>query len=207
MFSIAELETLLEAQSKLNSHYVEDWLIKIHESQFKTALLCELAEFFESSPRLYNHKWWKPYLENDIQNAKIEIIDILHFGLSILLIRDANSNPNKKICFNRIASKVAYAYECENLNYTMPTLDNMLQSIMKFLKTKQNVIDHSLTNAYLFVFLKHACEAFDYTFDDLYKGYFLKNELNLKRINNGYMVGDYNKVDKNGNEDNRSLKV
>ena len=43
--------------------------------------------------------------------------------------------------------------------------------------------------------------------DEVYKGYFLKNELNLKRIQNGYLDGTYQKVDKNGNEDNRDLMI
>ena len=42
---------------------------------------------------------------------------------------------------------------------------------------------------------------------DVYKGYFLKNELNLQRIENGYLEGTYEKVDAQGNEDNRKLSV
>lgn len=47
----------------------------------------------------------------------------------------------------------------------------------------------------------------DRSFQDVYNGYFLKNELNLTRIKGGYMEGEYQKIDMNGNEDNRNLDL
>ena len=59
----------------------------------------------------------------------------------------------------------------------------------------------------LFYMLEVMASYHNISLDEVYKGYFLKNELNLKRIQNGYLNGTYQKVDENGNEDNRDLKI
>ena len=82
MFTEKQLKDLLKAQSDLNNAYVNNWIKEVPLSKWLCAFQCEWAEFLESTPRFYGHKWWKPTLEDDIQNSKVEIVDMLHFGLS-----------------------------------------------------------------------------------------------------------------------------
>ena len=57
------------------------------------------------------------------------------------------------------------------------------------------------------LFLRSLCFYVNWSFLDLYEAYWKKNELNILRIQAGYMVGKYKKVDENGEEDNRRLEI
>jgi hypothetical protein len=45
------------------------------------------------------------------------------------------------------------------------------------------------------------------TWEDLENGYYQKNKLNHNRVEGGYMDGNYQKYDENGQEDNRKLSL
>jgi dimeric dUTPase (all-alpha-NTP-PPase superfamily) len=51
-----------------------DWILK-----YSRALQQEVAELVDSVP----WKWWAKYQDFDEQNARVELIDILHFLVSI----------------------------------------------------------------------------------------------------------------------------
>lgn len=206
-FDGQKMSDLLKAQALLNDKYVKNWKEELELEHFKSALLCEFAEFLESTPRFgintrkfTGWKYWKNYLEDDTQNSKIEIIDILHFGLSYHILfqyknrflyndeRDFEKNP----FVYTITKEKNYEKEKNKLKLAYKELDEF------FNKGK-------LLN--LFNFLEILASHHNMSMYDLYKGYFLKNELNLQRIENGYLEGTYQKVDSQGNEDNRRLQV
>jgi len=81
------LETMFELQKKLNKSVGVDTDAMDDEERQKwilnyaRALGQELAELVDSVP----WKWWAQYQVFDKQNAKVEIIDMFHFLMSLAL--------------------------------------------------------------------------------------------------------------------------
>jgi dimeric dUTPase (all-alpha-NTP-PPase superfamily) len=81
------LETMFELQKKLNKRVGVDTDAMNDEERAKwilnyaRALGQELAELVDSVP----WKWWAQYQAFDKHNAKVEIIDMFHFLMSLAL--------------------------------------------------------------------------------------------------------------------------
>jgi dimeric dUTPase (all-alpha-NTP-PPase superfamily) len=135
-------------------------------------------------------KWWK-HQELQLDDIKIEVIDIWHFALSDLMVHyDLNTcineiyNNFKKI-FDEITifdiNKVRELTE----TFTYWTLRNNRFNIVPFVKL---------------------CLALNVSFEEIYKLYMGKNILNKFRQNNGYKTGNYKKI-WDGQEDNVYLTI
>jgi len=171
-----QLQTMLELQDAMNTRVNDDWRSKHFE--WYRAIWIECAELMDH----YGWKWWK-HQSPDVEQVKLELIDIWHFGLSILLERGVASplilieleealGSDKKDNFKDILENFAL-YTLENKDFSIP----------------------------LFIAL---LEATDMSFDDLYRGYVGKNVLNFFRQDHGYQEGTYQKV-WNAKEDNEHL--
>lgn len=203
-----EVSDLLKTQNDLNDKYVQGWLDELQLEHFKSAFLCEFTEFLESTPRFGVYtpkfrgwKWWKTYLEDDVQNSKVEIIDMLHFGLSYHILA--------KFQENKLYSKPEDFDDNEFL-IDVPEALIPISEKKNLLRLVYHEMDKFFETAnldYLFAFLSVLAYYHHMSMYDIYEGYFLKNELNLQRIENGYLEGTYKKVDDQGNEDNRKLNV
>lgn len=79
-----KLEVLFEMQaalnkrigvepSKLNEAEQVQWILN-----FSRAMQQEIAELIDSLP----WKWWAKYQTTDLQNARVEVVDLLHFVIS-----------------------------------------------------------------------------------------------------------------------------
>ena len=207
-FTNEQLKELLDAQESLNIKYTgEDWRDAIPLSSFLTALDTEVAEYLESSPRVGDNeriknngwRWWKQNIANDEQNQAIETIDVLHFGLSLLMMLE--SKENILAINDRLSEK------------DLDLEDIPEKPISLLLKSKSNLILRSFENDTVEVF----CNLYELllvmatkcnrNLEEIYQGYFKKNALNAKRVEGGYIQGEYKKIDENGNEDNRNLEV
>jgi dimeric dUTPase (all-alpha-NTP-PPase superfamily) len=130
----------------------------------------------------YGWKWWK-HQKPDVEQVKLELIDIFHFGLSILLVN--------KTSIESIAEQVSDALKVdESVDFK-----NALEA---FTAHTLNEKDFSVS---LFVRLLKGMEM---TFEDLYSGYVGKNVLNFFRQDHGYQDGTYKKI-WDGREDNEHL--
>jgi len=177
-----DFRKLLEAQLELNKKYSgEDWAEKIPEKKFRKAALCEYGELLQSVEP--NWAWWKKS-ELDEQNAVIEIIDVLHFALSLLLMQ--NSIDELVELFD------------ENYEINDSIIDETL-ALAKFILA--SIPD------YFQELMLSMCYELGVDQDRIWNGYFKKNALNHKRVEGGYKEGKYKKVDEKGNEDNRQLNV
>lgn len=195
MFTEKQLKDLLKAQSDLNNAYVNNWIKEVPLSKWLCAFQCEWGEFLESTPRFYGHKWWKPTLEDDVQNSKVEIVDMLHFGLSIALLKNTDFDYNLVLNdFNDLKDDKDLSLERSQKAFILTCHTGIEGENEKFLSV-------------FFYLLFTLCEYVHWNFDDLYNAYWKKNELNLQRIRGGYMEGKYQKVDNDGNEDNRKLDI
>ena len=75
-----QLKTMLVLQSNMNALVFDDW--NHRNFAWHRAIYVEAAEMLE---HLGAWKWWKKG-QPDIAQAQIELVDIWHFGLSMLLL-------------------------------------------------------------------------------------------------------------------------
>lgn len=81
---------LLEIQDNLNNFLYEgkttEWVYDLSYDKLLTALLDEMCEFIGSKVQW---KWWKsvPIEAFDAHNAKIELVDAVHFFLSMMILK------------------------------------------------------------------------------------------------------------------------
>ena len=172
-----QIITMLEMQDAMNAKVHADW--KAQGFEWYRAIWVECAELMDH----YGWKWWKKQ-QPDRDQVILELIDIWHFGLSVLL---SNANDPKDIA-SQIAEQMSTQREPMEFRlslecFTQDVLTNKHFSVSLF---SQLMVDIGLS------------------FDQLYTNYVGKNVLNLFRQNHGYKEGSYIKV-WNGKEDNEHL--
>ena len=88
-----KLESIFELQEQLNSRIGVNMVGMNDEDRQKwilnyvRAMQQELAELTDSVP----WKWWAKYQEFDKQNAKVEIIDLFHFLISLAQVMNLSA--------------------------------------------------------------------------------------------------------------------
>jgi len=173
-------ETMVELQHKFNEQTIPNYLDE--NLNWNSAIIAESGELLDS----LGYKWWKKQVP-DMDNVKVEAIDLLHFVIS----------------------------ETLQMNHDIRNFDNILNSTIKDFKIGFQEISINLKNSNLFklidllntdrlsrfMVLKAIFEKLEMTNEDVYIAYIVKNCLNKFRQNNGYKDGTYIK-DWNGKEDN-----
>lgn len=157
-----------------------------------------INQFIATVPEDYRLiKEEKVTFENDEQNQAIETIDVLHFGASILMYlktKEEILKLNEEIQDNEL-----------EINPETPISDILRSKSKLILGALENdFVEVTYSLMELLVAMSNGCNR---NLNDIYNGYFKKNELNAKRVDSGYMTGEYKKLDENGNEDNRNLQV
>ena len=172
-----QISTMLELQDSMNSKVKEDW--REQNFEWYRAIQIECAELLDH----HGWKWWKKQ-QPDVNQIALELVDIWHFGLSLLLLKDQSQDA---ICdsvikaFNDVEASGDFAINLEQ--FTANTL-----------VTKDFDIDG-------FVGL---VKGINMQFDQLYIAYVGKNVLNFFRQDHGYQDGSYHKQ-WGGKEDNEHL--
>ena len=172
------LVNMLTMQHRMNARVHENWVEQ--DFEWYRATWIECGELIEH----YGYKWWKKQ-DADIEQVRLEVIDIWHFGMSALF-RDGKS-------IDQIATEIAdevTGYEAVGLGVREATEALALHS----LQTKR----FSPTCFWELLF------AVGLDFDSLYSAYVGKNVLNFFRQDNGYKAGSYVK-NWAGREDNEHL--
>jgi len=168
---------MLDLQDAMNTKVNNDWVNQ--NFSWYRAIWVESAELLDH----YGWKWWKKQAL-DTEQVKLELVDIWHFGLSILLL---GSEDRKNI-----ASDIA-----EKLSNGKPSGDFRLDLEAFTLSTLK-------TKGFDIKGFSALMSGIDLTFEDLYVSYISKNVLNFFRQDNGYQDGSYKKV-WSGKEDNEHL--
>tara|TARA_R110000850_G_scaffold33724_1_gene91749 strand:+ start:441 stop:1049 length:609 start_codon:yes stop_codon:yes gene_type:complete len=169
---------MLTMQDRMNARVHENWVEQNFE--WYRAAWIECGELIEH----YGYKWWKKQ-EADIEQVRLEIIDIWHFGLSALF-RDGKS-------IEQIAIEIAD----ELSDFEAVGLD--------VLEATEALALHSLqTKRFSPTCFWELMLAAGLDFDTLYSAYVGKNVLNFFRQDNGYKAGSYVK-NWAGREDNEHL--
>jgi len=170
-----QLQAMLDLQEAMNSKVNSNW--RGEGFEWYRAIWIECAELMDH----HGWKWWKKQTP-DIEQVKLELIDIWHFGLSILLIKGESIEKIEAKLSNGLVA------ECEDFR---STLEDFVADV---LQTKTFSIEK---------FAPLLCAA-GMSFDELYIGYVGKNVLNFFRQDHGYKEGDYQKI-WSGKEDNEHL--
>ncbi len=173
----AQILTMLRLQDSMNCKVHPQWREQGYE--WHRAIWVECAELMDH----YGWKWWKKQ-QPDIEQVRLELIDIMHFGLSSLL---AQNKPAEELA-NELVAALSVHYEKKDFR---ATLEDFVQTT---LNERAFVLD-------AFVQLMAAA---DLDFDTLYRGYIGKNVLNFFRQDHGYKEGSYVK-NWAGREDNEHL--
>lgn len=176
MISKEKIATMLVLQDRLNSVINPDW--KKAGNPWHRAIMVEGVEALEH----YGWKWWKKQ-EPDLAQARIELVDIWHFILSMKL----------EFCTGDVAwaadslhERFGQAYVSDD-HSPAEKIDSLVEAAAK---------GHASESAFVGLMAD-----FGLSWDDLYATYIAKNVLNMFRQDHGYKAGSYRK-DWLGMEDN-----
>lgn len=143
----------------------------------------------------FGWKWWKQQTP-DIEQFKIELVDIWHFALSHMMtiqrsgaaesIVDEVANPVRRIVF-----------ECKLYDMNAGLGMGMLSKL-------DLLVGMATTGRFSISVFSSIMDEINMTWDELYTGYVAKNVLNFFRQDNGYKSGTYIKL-WDGKEDNVHL--
>ncbi|MEM7099594.1 MAG: dUTP diphosphatase [Pseudomonadota bacterium] len=176
--AIQMLNTMASMQDEHNKHVHPDWRNEGYE--YYRAIWVECAEMLDH----FGWKWWKKQTP-DLDQVKLELVDIWHFALSELL-RSGQLEDS-------VADLLAQSEIQDE-----PSADSFRTSIEQLaestLRTRSFVLDDFVG----------AMTKLPMTYAELYSMYVGKNVLNNFRQAHGYKDGTYQKLWQ-GREDNEHL--
>ncbi len=169
--------TMLQLQDSMNSKVNPDW--RSAGNEWYRAIWIEASEMLEH----YGWKWWKQQ-SPDLMQVKLEVVDIVHFALSIRLEQGLTLEQTAAL----ITDDFAQPRTADDIRTTIELL------------ARETLIDKGAH----FSVICGIMQQLDMPFDELYEIYVGKNVLNMFRQDNGYKDGSYIK-EWDGREDNEHL--
>lgn len=178
------IETMLTLQNDMNTKVHPEWLRQGYA--WYRAVWIECAELMDH----IGYKWWKQQAY-DIEQVKLEVVDIWHFGLSMLL--SAEPEDGRAALIGQIT---------QDLTMASPGVEVGPEAARGATEALALVCleSRSFSVAHFAALLK----ATDMSFDELFTRYVGKNVLNFFRQDHGYKEGTYQKT-WSGREDNAHL--
>jgi dimeric dUTPase (all-alpha-NTP-PPase superfamily) len=191
MLSAEQVTTMLSLQASMNAKVDPDWVSARYP--YLRAVAMEGAEAIEH----HGWKWWKEQ-KKDLPQLQMELIDIWHFMLSEILLRNQSSEDAP---FRQLMEQLRTAHTrriicCDNQHYQLDKLDlvSKLELLIALSLSRRMELG-------VFAALLEDCEL---SWTELYRQYVGKNVLNMFRQDKGYKQGIYRKI-WNGREDNEYL--
>ena len=172
-----QLTTMLQLQGEMNTKVHTNW--QEQEFEWYRAIWVECAELLDH----YGWKWWKKQTP-DVDQIALELVDIWHFGLSLLLLKGQS--------VDEIADQISEAFDDPQQG------EDFAADLEAFTEQTLATKDFDVGG---FVKLMHGIKM---DFETLYIGYVGKNVLNFFRQDHGYQDGSYQKQ-WGGIEDNEHL--
>ncbi len=174
MNTVDKLKEMYRIQETFNTTIHPQW--REQNFNFSDAVWVECAELMDH----LGYKWWKPQPEDWYQAARMELVDILKFLISM----DLQNAESFDDCIE---------FEC--LGYMFGKIEKTGEYRDSFYSCfYTRVLSLSVINGHL----EHAFAAFvdlmrslDITFDELYLFFIAKDVLNLFRQAHGYSEGKY----------------
>ena len=173
--------TMLSMQDSMNRKVHPQWIAQ--QFEWYRAVWIECAELMDH----YGYKWWKQQ-QPDIEQVRLEIVDIWHFGMSAMFAPELSIEALAERIVADIESAAGQTAGGHNVREATEALaEHSLQS-------------QGFSVAHFWQLLLAA----DMDFDTLYVAYVGKNVLNFFRQDHGYKEGSYIKQWA-GREDNEHL--
>lgn len=172
-----QLREMMALQEQLNRQVSVNWPKEGFD--FRRAVWMECAELMEQ----VGWKWWRSHQCDQVQ-VMLEVADIWHFGLSMLLLE------------NRTEIDIAEIARAHFQHASKPT--DKLAAVENLARATLAAETFQLQHFFA------VCLAVDMKFADIYCYYMGKNVLNRFRQDNGYKQGTYRKLWA-GQEDNKHL--
>lgn len=172
------VKNMLEMQFRMNARIHEHWIDQ--DFAWYRAVWIECGELMDH----VGYKWWKKQ-EPDMDQVRLEVVDIWHFGMSALF----TTQPNLETLADTISADMLL--ESELISDIHAATEALAQNA---LETHSFSVPH-------FAVLMSACGLSP---EELYRQYVGKNVLNFFRQDNGYKDGTYVKL-WCGREDNEHL--
>lgn len=223
-FTKKMFQDVLEMQNECNAVAVSgnlaaNWIEAIEsrggvvEYAYGNALIVELGEFLTE----VGYKWWKK-TDSHRDKAQMELIDVFHFLLSMMLI-DGKGKSAEEIAelaeriiqhldyyHNSLSKSLTTKQVCSVCVSRMAACAGAWQEEQEYARKPNTATLHKLL-IYFFV----AAEEIGLSGEDLYRSYVGKNILNVFRYENGFKDGSYLKTwfstdDFKGVEDNEVLQ-
>ena len=172
-----QMMAMLELQDAMNSKVNPDWANQGYA--WYRAIWVECAELLDH----YGWKWWKKQTP-EADQVKLELVDIWHFGLSILLLDGDDRESIASLVEKQFTAAQPSGDFREDLEaFTLHTLQTCQFDVAGFAALMAGI---------------------GLDFDELYTRYVGKNVLNFFRQDHGYQDGSYRKQ-WGGKEDNEHL--
>lgn len=172
-----QIMTMLDLQNDMNTKVHADW--RTQDFEWYRAIWIECAELLDH----YGWKWWKKQTP-DVDQIALELVDIWHFGLSLMLL----SNDSKDVLVDQV----------EQIFISPVISDDFAIDLESFTEKTLATKDFDLQG------FARLMAGINMDFETLYVGYVGKNVLNFFRQDYGYKDGSYVKQ-WNGVEDNEHL--
>ncbi len=173
---ISQIQTMLDLQNSMNTKVNAQW--RKQNFAWYRAIWIECAELLDH----YGWKWWK-HQEMDRDQVMLELIDIWHFGLSILIVKAADAEDL-----------------CREL--TLGLSDNVHLEFPEQLEAFTEEVLH--TKSFDARHFGSLMKCVGLEFEELFSSYVGKNVLNMFRQDKGYKDGSYIKI-WDGKDDNEWL--
>ena len=191
MLLTEQASTMLSLQTSMNIKVDSNWVEARYP--YLRAVIIEAAEAIEH----HGWKWWKKQ-EKDLPQLQMELIDIWHFILSEILLRN-QADQDKSL--TALTDSLSDSSTQNVINFDdQQFLINELDLIEKFELLIALSVSRRIELA-LFASIMTDCEI---SWTELYCQYVGKNVLNMFRQDKGYKEGTYQKI-WNGREDNEYL--
>ena len=182
---------MLALQANVNAKVDPNWITARYP--YLRAVAIEGAEAIEH----HGWKWWKKQ-DKDLSQLQMELVDIWHFILSEILLRndDNQLTPLEYLLSSLSDANSLQLIELDNTAYKLNETDLVTKLELLIAISIARRIDLGL-----FESIMRDCEL---TWTDLFCQYVGKNVLNMFRQDNGYKEGTYRKMWE-GREDNEHL--
>lgn len=167
-------------QNEHNLRVHPQWRDQGHE--YFRAIWVECAELLDH----FGWKWWK-HQQPDLEQVRLEIVDIWHFGLSELLRAGKIEGEH---CDPQVIDTIVAGFDGEAGDF---------RECVERLAANSLISRGFDLEGFVAVLV-----AMPMSFEELFRGYVGKNVLNNFRQNHGYQSGEYLKVWQ-GREDNEHL--
>ena len=169
------LHEMVRLQDIHNQEVHPEWMKQ--DYAFYRAIWTECAELLDH----YGWKWWK-HQTADLPQTRLEVVDIWHFGLSMIIIEQRDLNELAQLMVDFEAQKSDLSLHC----------------------CVESLALHALHGQFNIKAFTDVMNSIGMSFKELYGLYVGKNLLNRFRQANGYKDGTYKKVWQ-GEEDNVHL--